>query len=280
MAEKRDDFRNRFDYLRAGIINEPRGSEVVVGAYLTEPVNPDSDAGVIFFNNAGYLGMCGHGTIGVVVTLAELGDSHGSVVRLDTPAGTVEAHRMPSGTVRITNVPSFRFLKDVKIMLDDGSSYVGDVAYGGNWFYIVNEPKFALHLKDAKLLTALTGRIMSQLADSKVTGADGALIDHVELYGSSEIADAKNFVLCPGGAYDRSPCGTGTSAKLACLYADGKLKEGEEYRIESITGSTFAGSVKATDVAVIPTIEGSAFITAYSTLVFDDRDPIQWGLGT
>jgi len=278
MAERRDDFRNRFDHFRSGIVNEPRGSDVLVGAVLTPPVTPGAVAGMVFFNNVGYLGMCGHGTIGVVETLRHLGRIEPGPLTLDTPVGPVTAVLDANGDVTIRNVESRRFRAGVSVSVDGLGIVIGDVAYGGNWFFVVHEPTFDIRLSDAAQLTDACWRIRRALERDGITGEGGDEIDHIELVGATETADSRNYVLCPGGAYDRSPCGTGTSAKMACLYAAGKLASGQEYAQESVTGSVFYGSVEATDGGVIPTIRGRAFVTAESTLIFSAADPIRWGL--
>jgi proline racemase len=286
MAERRQDFAARLDHLRSGIVNEPRGHEAIVGAVLTPPVRQGSAAGVVFFNNVGYLGMCGHGTIGVVETLKHLGGIQPGEVTLDTPVGPVRAFLRESGEVTIQNVVSYRYRADVTLEVDGlgplVGPVVGDVAYGGNWFFIVHHPKFAIDLSRAKELTEICDRIRTALADAAITGDEGAEIDHVELFGepSTPESQSKNFVLCPGGAYDRSPCGTGTSAKLACLYASGALPADEWYRQESVTGSVFAGKVAPIEGGVLPTIVGRAHVTSEATLLFSDEDPIRWGLAT
>ena len=280
MAERRDDFRDRLDHLRSGIVREPRGSDVWVGAALTPPVEEGSTAGVIFFNEVSYLGMCGHGTIGVVETLRYLGLLSGNACRLDTPVGTVEAHLLESGEVQISNVRSYRFRAAVELEVEGVGKVSGDVAYGGNWFYIVHEPHFEISVARAPELTDICWKIRHELVRQGITGDDRSEIDHVELFaGPTADADSQNFVQCPGGAYDRSPCGTGTSAKLACLFAAGKLAENEVYRQASVTGSVFLGSVKAVEGGVLPTICGRAHITAESTLIFEDQDPLRWGFG-
>jgi 4-hydroxyproline epimerase len=280
MAARRDHFRRHLDHLRRGILAEPRGSEVLVGAVVTEPVNPGSAAGVIFFNNAGYLGMCGHGTIGLVETLRHLGKLEGSEVDLDTPVGTIHASVTDDG-IAVRNVPARR-TKAGATFYEPGPGHVkGDVAYGGNWFFLVSEPKPALDLAKATDLAATCVAIRDALRRHRITGDAGAEIDHVELYGPATVegADSKNFVLCPGGAYDRSPCGTGTSAKLACLVSDGLLAPGEWYVQESITGSTFRAKIDLVDGLMVPTVVGRASVTAESTLLFDPNDPFRWGIG-
>ncbi|HEY6842771.1 MAG TPA: proline racemase family protein, partial [Thermoanaerobaculia bacterium] len=238
IAERCDRFKRDFDEFRSAVVNEPRGSDVYVGALLVPPVNRDSAAAVIFFNNVGYLGMCGHGTIGVVTTLAHLGRIKPGVHQIETPVGTVTAQMHDDGSVSVTNVPSYRLAKGVSV---DGVT--GDIAWGGNWFFLVSERHDDLDLANVDRLTELTWSIRRSLERNGITGANGALIDHVELFGPPrrKDADSRNFVLCPGKAYDRSPCGTGTSAKLACLFADGKLHEGDVWRQESIVGSLFEG---------------------------------------
>jgi 4-hydroxyproline epimerase len=261
-------------------VNEPRGSDPVVGALLLPPIDPSSAAAVIFFNNVGYLGMCGHGTIGVVATLAYLGRLKVGIHRIETPVGLVSAELHRSGDVSVSNVSSYRLKKNVAVDVDGYGRVTGDVAWGGNWFFLVNDSSEELDLKRVEHLTALTWAIRQSLERNRITGTDGAMIDHVELFGPPRRpdADSRNFVLCPGKAYDRSPCGTGTSAKMACLYEDGKLAEGKIWRQESIVGSLFEGQVKIVDNAIRPTIRGSAYINAEATLLLDDCDPFRWGI--
>jgi len=280
MAERRSDFASRFDHLRAGLVREPRGSEVWVGAVLTPPVSETAVTGVVFFNDVGCLGMCGHGTIGVVETLRHVGQISAGEVGLDTPVGKVTARLLEAGDVEIRNVVSRRYLRDAELQVPGLGSVVGDVAYGGNWFFIVHSPFFEVNLDRAGELTAACWAIRRELVTQGITGERGAEIDHVELASTfcGKGADSRNFVQCPGGAYDRSPCGTGTSAKLACLYADGKLCEGEWYVQESVTGSRFRGSVSAVADGVVPTIVGRAHVTGESTLIFDPADPLRWGI--
>jgi 4-hydroxyproline epimerase len=279
LAGRRQRFREQFDHFRSAIVNEPRGSDVVVGALLVEPADPRCAAGVVFFNNVGYLGMCGHGTIGVAVALGHLGRISDGRHLLETPVGVV-AFEIEGGRVAVENVPSYRHAKDVAVEVPGHGVVTGDVAWGGNWFFLVAEHQETLTLANVERLTDFTWRVRQALVRQGVTGAGGAEIDHVELFGppSRTGADGKNFVLCPGKAYDRSPCGTGTSAKLACLYADGKLRPGDTYRQEGIVGSVFEGSVRVEGDAVIPRIAGSAHVTAESTLLLDPDDPFCWGV--
>ncbi len=275
LAERRERFRRDFDRYRSAMVNEPRGSDPVVGALLVPPTDPSSATGVIFFNNVGYLGMCGHGTIGIVTTLAYLGRLKSGVHRIETPVGVVTAELHPSGDVSVTNVPSYRFAKDVSV-----EGFTGDVAWGGNWFFLVNNHGEELDLGNVERLTDLTWTIREALARNGITGRDGAVIDHVELFGPPRRpdADSRNFVLCPGKAYDRSPCGTGTSAKMACLYEDGKLAEGQVWRQESIVGSLFEGHLDIVDQAIRPTIRGRAYINSEATLLLNEDDPFCWGI--
>ena len=275
MAERRSFLDRRFAELVRGLVREPRGADVWVGAVLTPPITAEAVCGVVFFTTVGTLGMCGHGTIGVVETLHHLGQVTPGPVLLDTPVGTVRAHLNADGTVAITNVRSYRYLKDVALDVDGIERVVGDVSWGGNWFFIVHSPRFAVELARAGELTDASTWIRGALAAAGVTGAEGAEIDHVELFTDD---GARNFVLCPGGTYDRSPCGTGTSAKLAGLYADGKLAPGEAYLQQSVTGSSFVGSVQPVEGGVIPTLTGRAWVTAESTLLFADDDPLREGL--
>ena len=281
MRSRRERWRKEFDGIRSAIVNEPRGSGAVVGALLCEPADASCQLGVIFFNNVGYLGMCGHGTIGMVATLAHLGRLQPGQVRIETPVGVVSAELHENGEVTVRNVPSFRHRKDVSLAVPGYEAVAGDVAWGGNWFFLVKtEPPVELSLRCLDELTAYTWRIRWALEQHGIRGAKGAEIDHIELYSIPRDARAhsRNFVLCPGKSYDRSPCGTGTSAKMACLYADGKLKENERWVQESITGSVFEGRVEISNGEIIPFVRGSAFVTAESDLVLDERDPFCWGI--
>jgi 4-hydroxyproline epimerase len=273
-------FRNEHDDFRCAVVNEPRGSDAVVGALLCKPVDESCVTGVIFFNSVSYLGMCGHGTIGVVATLAHLNRIGAGRHRIETPVGVVVARLDEEGKVEVANVPSYRLNANVTIEVPGLGPVTGDIAWGGNWFFLVSEHSEDLVLENLDRLMDFTLRVREALAESGITGTSGHEIDHVELFAPSQLAgvDSKNFVLCPGKAYDRSPCGTGTSAKLACLVADGKLSEGEVWRQESIVGSVFEGRVKVIDNVVHPIIKGSAFITAESELILDERDPFATGI--
>ena len=280
LAERRERFRTKFDAFRSAVVNEPRGSDVMVGAILVPPVDPACTAGVIFFNNVGYLNMCGHGTIGVVVTLGHLGRITAGVHLLESPVGTVRAEFDGKNTASIENVPSFRHRKDVTVQVDCVGPVTGDVAWGGNWFFLVNDHGQSLDLANVDRLTDIAWRIRAALNRIGVTGVGGAEIDHIELFGPPHDPAncSRSFVLCPGKAYDRSPCGTGTSAKLACLIADGKVKPGEVWRQESIVGTVFEAWCATAGDRITPHIRGNAYIMAEATLLIDDADPFQWGI--
>ena len=279
MAERRAALLRDHDALRQAVVCEPRGHDAVVGALLTPPGEPGSHAGVIFFNNAGGLGMCGHGLIGLVRTLEFLGRLSPGLVRIDTPVGTVGAQLHADGAVTVENVPALCFARDVSVTVPGLGRVVGDVAWGGNWFFLTSlaEPPLALGQLDA--LTDVSGRIMRALREQGIRGQGGAEIDHVELFGPPQRpdADSRNFVLCPGLAYDRSPCGTGTSAKMACLQARGQLAPGQWWRQESITGSLFEGRFEQRGEDLVPFVRGHAFITGQTTLLFDSQDPFREG---
>jgi 4-hydroxyproline epimerase len=255
---------------RRALIGEPRGHDVIVGALLVPPADPACAAGVIFFNNVGLLGMCGHGMIGLITTLKHLGRIDTGEHRIETPVGIITATLHHDDRVSIRNVPSFRKAKAVS-----AGGVTGDIAWGGNWFFLVADHGLNLTLDNVPQL------IQATLAMRDAVRAAGyPEVDHVELFASPHDAanHSRNFVLCPGGEYDRSPCGTGTSAKLACLAADGKLAPGQPWRQESILGSVFEASYETTTDGIIPTITGKAFITAESTLILAPSDPFRLGI--
>jgi 4-hydroxyproline epimerase len=272
--------RELHDEFRRGLILEPRGSGVVVGALLVPPENPNSSVGVIFFNNSGYLGMCGHGTIGVVTTLAHLGQLRPGRHSIETPVGTVEATLHANGEVSVRNVACWRARAGVSVEVPDHGTVVGDVAWGGNWFFLTAGAPCELTLSNVDVLTAYTKAIRAELEWGRITGTDGAPIDHIEVSGPPVRAEnhSRNFVLCPGGEYDRSPCGTGTSAKVACQFADGKIREGQTWRQEGILGTVFEARAEQVDGQLRPRIRGSAFITGEGDLLFDPRDPFVEGI--
>jgi 4-hydroxyproline epimerase len=282
LADRLELFRKKHDEFRSAVVNEPRGSDVIVGALLCEPVDQTCAAGVIFFNNVGYLGMCGHGTIGLIVTLAHMGRIRPGQHRIETPVGIVGATLHDGGEVTVNNLASYRRAASVTVAVPGHGPVCGDVAWGGNWFFLVRHHTMQLTLGNIAELTAFTWAIRKALQDNQITGDNGQEIDHVELFAASAKPgiDSKNFVLCPGKAYDRSPCGTGTSAKLACLYADGEIREGQIWRQESIVGSVFEGTVAIRDGKVYPSIKGSAFVNAEAELVLDPHDPLCMGIRT
>jgi 4-hydroxyproline epimerase len=280
VAEKLRVFRQSYDHFRSAIVNEPRGSDAVVGALLCTPVDPKAAAGVIFFNNVGYLGMCGHGTIGLITTLAHLGRIDVGVHRIETPVGEVTAELQDDGAVTVHNVPSYRYSKGVEILVPGHGRVVGDIAWGGNWFFLIEGHPHELSLSNLEVLTEYAWAVRKTLQQKGITGRDNQEIDHVELIGPAENPEnnKRNFVLCPGRAYDRSPCGTGTSAKMACLHADGRLKPGQVWRQESIVNTVFEGHIRVEDGVVWPSIKGSAWINAESNLILDATDPLVWGI--
>lgn len=297
LHERLSRLRNDYDTFRSTVVNEPRGSDVLVGGLLCTPHDDTCVAGIIFFNNVGYLGMCGHGTIGLVATLAHVGRIAPGLHRIDTPVGPVEATLHEDGRVGVNNVVSYRHRESVSVEVPEYGTVVGDIAWGGNWFFLVRQgPKEILALDNARHLTDVTLRIMDALAAQGITGAGGAYIDHVELFADpdDDSNHSRNFVMCPGGAYDRSPCGTGTSAKLACLAADGKLAPGAVWNQESITGSVFScvyepvpagvatgvesGVATGDQPRIRPTITGRAFISSEARLVVDPADPLRSGI--
>jgi 4-hydroxyproline epimerase len=288
LAERVCRFAAEHDDFRSAVVNEPRGSDVVVGALLTPPEDESCAAGVIFFNNVGYLGMCGHGIIGLVRTLEHLGQIGAGSHKIDTPVGVVSAELRADGRVTVENVPSYRHRKDVSVEIPGFDRVTGEVAWGGNWFFLTENTPAALVLENRDALTSFATAVKAALRADGITGADGKEIDHIELFSASpaEGVDSRNFVLCPGDAYDRSPCGTGTSAKLACLAADGKLAPGAVWRQEGILGTVFEGSYRVPEEdrggaipnSVIAKITGSAWITAESRLLLQEGDPFRAGI--
>ncbi|MCP1650859.1 4-hydroxyproline epimerase [Pseudomonas nitroreducens] len=282
MAERRALLAREHDSWRAATVLEPRGSDVLVGALLCEPVDPSACAGVIFFNNTGYLGMCGHGTIGLVVSLAHLGRIGPGTHKIETPVGTVEATLHDDRSVSVRNVPSYRYRKQVPVQVPGHGLVHGDIAWGGNWFFLIADHGLRVAGDNLDELTAYTVAVQKALEDQGIRGEDGGLIDHIELFADDPDADSRNYVLCPGKAYDRSPCGTGTSAKLACLAADGKLAAGAAWRQASVIGSQFEGRFEwlgePSEGRIIPTIRGRANISAEATLLLEEDDPFAWGI--
>jgi 4-hydroxyproline epimerase len=278
LAERVERFRERFDAYRSAIVNEPRGSDPLVGALLVEPHRADCRFGVIFFNNVGYLGMCGHGTMGLIASLAHSGELAPGAVKIDTPVGPIEATLSAHGEISVSNVASYRSAHRVEASVPGIGRVIGDVAWGGNWFFLISEHDQIIDLDHVEALTDFCRRVRAA-----VNAQGQPRVDHVELFAAASLpgAHSRNFVLCPGKAYDRSPCGTGTSAKLACLAADGKLAEGEPWVQESLIGSTFVGRYRWLDRAkgeIMPTLSGTAHVTGESLLRLDPKDPFCWGI--
>ena len=282
MSELRDEFAVKCDWLRTSLLSEPRGFEAMVGALLLDSEEPDCEAGVIFFNNKGVLKGCLHGTMGLVKTLEFMGRITYGVHSIETPVGIVKAELLQDGSVQVANVPSHRYLSDVEIELQDYGVVRGDIAWGGNWFYLIEGFGPEVNYSNIEELSSFSVDVMNELERSGITGEDGSKVDHVEIFGppsDSSIADSKNFVMCPGGEYDRSPCGTGTSAKLACLYDSGKLKEGETWRQAGILDTVFEGQVThANDGSLVPSVRGSAWVNGQYELTLDPSDPFRYGI--
>ncbi|NKI71822.1 4-hydroxyproline epimerase [Collimonas pratensis] len=280
LSERLQLLRSRHDRLRIATVCEPRGSDVLVGALLCKPQDPACAAGVIFFNNVGYLGMCGHGTIGLMASLAYLGHIGPGRYRIETPVGVVETELHADASVTVHNIPAYRLRQDVALQVPGYGRVVGDIAWGGNWFFLVGEHGLEVRQENLAALSAFAQAVRAALELAGISGAAGAAIDHVELFGPAQQAGnhSRNFVLCPGNAYDRSPCGTGTSAKLACLAADGKLAEGAIWRQESIIGSVFEGSYRRRGEQILPAIRGTAHVNAESSFIFHKDDPFAWGI--
>jgi 4-hydroxyproline epimerase len=278
IAERLQRFRERFDDYRCAIVNEPRGSDPLVGALLLKPYRADCEFGVIYFNNVGYLGMCGHGTIGLIASLKFAGRLRPGAVKLDTPVGAVDVELKPDGRITVANVVSYRSERQVIVNVAGIGAVAGDIAWGGNWFFLISHHDRTLDLKHVESLTDYSWRVREAL------NAQGhPLVDHVELFGPSGLpgAQSRNFVLCPGKAYDRSPCGTGTSAKLSCLAADGQLLEGDVWVQESLLGSTFEATYRWHDRSkgeIVPVITGTAYVTGENLLHLDAEDPFRWGI--
>jgi 4-hydroxyproline epimerase len=278
LVERVERFRRQFDAYRSAIVNEPRGSDPLVGALLVKPHRADCQLGAIFFNNVGYLGMCGHGTMGLIASLRHAGELAPGAVKIDTPVGPVEANLSADGQISVSNVMSYRAARQLAVSVPGIGPVIGDVAWGGNWFFLISQHDQIIDLQHVEALTDFCRRVRAAI------NAQGhPLVDHVELFASSPLpgAHSRNFVLCPGKAYDRSPCGTGTSAKLACLAADGKLAEGEAWVQESLIGSTFVARYRWRDRAkgeIVPTITGTAHVTGETLLRLDPEDPFCWGI--
>ncbi len=278
MAERLEILKNQFDHYREATILEPRGNDVLVGALLCPPQNPRATAGVIFFNNKGYLGMCGHGTIGLMASLLYLGRIEAGEHLIETPVGDIITTVHEDGSISLKNVPAYRYQKSVTVQVPDLGEVTGDIAWGGNWFFLVDQPFMDITLDNVNALSDTTLKIMAALDKNKITGKNSQIIDHIELFEDSKTANSRSFVMCSGGAYDRSPCGTGTSAKIACLVADGKLEEDETWIQESVIGSQFQASFQRDGDHITPIIRGTAYVCADNTLILDSHDPFCYGI--
>ena len=281
LQERLQRFADEHDDFRRTVILEPRGSDAIVGALLVPPTRDDCAAGVIYFNNTGYLGMCGHGTIGVAVTLAHLQRATLGEMKLETPVGVVGVTLNSPNEATVENVPSYCYKRGVTIDVAGLGEVTGDIAWGGNWFFLVEGAPCELTLANEPELTRAARSVKDALVANGITGKDGGEIDHIEFFGPPQAANAhsRNFVLCPGNAYDRSPCGTGTSAKLACLADSGKLAAGVDWIQESVIGSRFVASYRMNERdEIIPSITGRAWVCAESTLVAQPDDPFANGI--
>ncbi|MCA0423151.1 MAG: proline racemase family protein [Proteobacteria bacterium] len=283
LPERRARFARDFDHIRSFVCNEPRGFDALVGGLIVAPTDPTCVCGIIYFNNATMLGMCGHGTIGLAVTLAHLGRIGIGHHRVETPVGLIGFDLIDANTARITNVPSYRLAKGVSVDVPGLGLVVGDIAWGGNWFFLTEQAPCPVDTAHLAELTAAASAIEKALAAAGHRGADGGAIDHVEIFAAPRgtAANSRSFVLCSGGAYDRSPCGTGTSAKLACLAADGKLAPGAVWVQESVIGSRFEAHYQPGEAGmIIPSIQGRAFITGEAVLIAQPGDPFAHGIRT
>jgi len=283
LLERKQCMAEKHDWIRSACINEPRGHDAMVGALLCKPVNPECVAGVLFFNNAGYLSSCIHGTIGLTVTLAHMGRITTGKHRIETPIGEVVAELHEDGKVTVTNVPSYRYKANVAVDVDGYGTMVGDIAWGGNWFFLVKSSQASPEVIPAniKALTEFSSAISFALAEQGITAEGGVPVDHVEVFGppTPGVSDSRSFVLCPGLAYDRSPCGTGVSAKLACLFADGQLQPGQIWRQASILNTVFEGRMEELENGRIrPIISGTAYVNGEATLIIQDQDPFRHGI--
>ncbi|MBT6453353.1 MAG: hydroxyproline-2-epimerase [Planctomycetes bacterium] len=281
ISDQRDVLLRDHDSLRAGIVREPRGHEAMVAALLLESSLQDCQAGVIFFNNVGALAMCGHGAMGVVEALRHMGRIEAGDCQLETPAGVVGLNLAEDGEISLRNVASYRCAADCTVTLEDGSSVTGDIAWGGNWFFIAETPGIEVDSKHVSALTEVASRIRDALDGAGIRGSNGEQIDHIELHQSLPAGQGqgtRSFVLCPGREWDRSPCGTGTSATMACEYQKGTLKEGDLWHQIGVLGTRFVGSFVVADEGIVPTIHGQASLCGEGTLYFPPDDPFRHGI--
>ncbi len=281
MQDRIERFAREYDQVRKTIILEPRGTDALVGALLVEPTREDCIAGILFFNNTGYLGMCGHGTIGTAVTLAYMGRIAPGISKFETPVGVVSVDLVDANTATVTNVASYRHESNVSVEVPGYGTVAGDIAWGGNWFFLVKDTPHPIRLENERGLTDAALAVQKALRDQDISGRDGGEIDHIEFFSAAHSADgnSRNFVLCPGGAYDRSPCGTGTSAKIACLADTGALAPDTDWVQESVIGSRFVARYSLNENnEIIPSITGRAFICSEGRLVQQPDDPFAEGI--
>lgn len=281
LAEQAERLASEYQDFYQSILFEPRGQPAMVGALLVPPTDPECVTGVIYFDADAVLGMCGHGTIGLAVTLAKLGRIDKGQHKIETPVGVIEVELIDKHTVRVTNVESRRVLESVRVDVPSYGSVIGDVAYGGNWFFIVEPSPLPLNTQNIRQLTDLGIAIREATNAQNVGGEQGQLIDHVVFQDQSPKpgVHSRNFVLCPDDNYDRSPCGTGSSARLACLAAQNRLLPGEEITQESVIGSPYRLSYQpGKQGGIVPSIIGQAYIMAESRLLFDAEDPYRLGI--
>lgn len=271
----------KHDKFCRSVLCEPRGYDAMVGALIVTPVEKNCLTGVIFFNTSQNLGMCGHATVGLLVTLYYLGKISVGNYKIETPVGIISAQLHDPNTVSVINVESYRYKKGVSIQVEQYGEITGDIAWGGNWFFLVNNSPISVQFENIDKLLNFTSSIKSALKQQHITAPDSSEIDHIELFGESlnEKAHSKNFVLCSSGDYDRSPCGTGCSAKLACLAEERLWPENKKWIQEGIIGSLYSTHYSwSTGGNIIPTITGKAFVTSEATLQFNPLDPYKHGI--
>jgi 4-hydroxyproline epimerase len=281
VRERRDRFRDRYDHVRSALVGDPRGTNAMVGVILVPPADPSCRFGAFCVNRVGYLDMCGHATIGLAVTLGSQRIIEPGSFRLETPAGVVGVMWHGGGAASFECVPPRRIAKGLALACDDGSRVTGDVATSGLWFFICRDHGLAVEPAAIPALTERAWSIRRALEARGITGDGGEVIDHVVLLGPPHEPgnDGRAFVLCPDGAFDRSPCGTGTSALVGCLLDDGILAEGRTWRQESVLGGVYEARIRREQGVAVPTVRGRAWLTAETTLHFAADDPYRIGLG-
>jgi 4-hydroxyproline epimerase len=277
---RREVFRSRYDDVRRALVTDPRGVEAMVGVILVPPADPTCDLGAFYFNRVGYLDMCGHATIGLAVSLGHTGRITPGPFRMETPAGVVGVEWHGGSDASFQSVTPRRIHRGLSIRCPDGSIVTGDVATSGLWFFICRDHGLPVVPEAIPQLLERSWAIRRSLGAAGVTGDTGEVIDHIVLMGPplDPANSARNFVLCPDGAFDRSPCGTATSALVGCLHEDVQLAEGAVWRQESILGGLYEASVRTQAGVLVPTVRGRAWITAEATLQFSADDPYRAGL--